>query len=144
MNRTIKFRAWLKKEKRMVDVETVCFCSGEIFAIQTVNEIFFVEEIELMQATGLKDKGGKEIFEGDIVKLYDLHDKNLDLIAEVFYEEFQTSFVLCVINVLGDELCRENTSDYKYEVISSIYENPELLEVRDYEMTKIKKEGGNE
>lgn len=71
MSREIKFRAWLKDDKRMVEVRSIDFHEeGNIITVN-YNDIFGFElnenEIELMQYTGLKDKNGKEIYEGDVV-----------------------------------------------------------------------------
>lgn len=79
-----------------------------------------LEDLILMQYTGLKDKNGKEIYEGDIV-LY-----NYTMIGVVYYDEAKTSYILKPLN---------KTSSYEVlglstplEVIGNIYEDPDLLE----------------
>lgn len=68
----IKFRAWHKDFKKMYEVKSIQFCNEVDGAIQSVElwllgKVDFIEDIELMQFTGLQDSEGKDIYEGDIL-----------------------------------------------------------------------------
>lgn len=128
-----KFRAWHNELGRMMSISDMWFnvdSLGEIGLNDAVmNDYITVspDEIELMQSTGLKDKNGKEIFEGDIV---DYKGRKAVIKWHGSYASFIYRFV--------DELNKRSAEWYplylaylKCEVIGNIYENPELLEVQE-------------
>ena len=85
-----------------------------------------VDEDTIGQYTGLKDKNGKEIYEGDIIRFKDRITNKEDVFT-VKYSEERASFVLN--NKVYDEMTI-NARDkiLLVEVIGNIYDNPELLE----------------
>ena len=118
--REIKFRAWDLDKKIMFNA---CFVGiGKVFSMtKTFKPSKQLENVIVMQFTGLKDKNGKEIYEGDIVKA---NINNVVSIGKVVYIDdwamFQTEFT---IGNIGRYNCYEAD-----EVIGNIYENPELLD----------------
>ena len=124
MNREIKFRAWHKDLKKMFKIGQITLEKGtwnfepndrDFIGMSIPYQPSFV----LMQYTGLKDKNGKEIYEGDIVKSYYYIDTP---------NGEQERFNQKVINY-NDVLCEYKINAFEnLEVIGNIYENPELLE----------------
>ena len=123
-----KFRAWLKEEYRMTDVREITFFNDEIQMISGVEGFYAYDEFELMQSAGLKDKNGKEIFEGDIIK-YKAGWKTFT--EEVAYDKIFAGFgvmdadadIIFSFGELADGIYLNSL-----EVVGNIYENKELLE----------------
>ena len=115
MSREIKFRAWDKRNERMIDAHA-CAVNFKHYIVD--NTLLFVP----MQYTGLKDKNGKEICEGDV-----LENKNCRYLnrAECYFEDGSFQFKASGCNQCDEYLCNNVTREF--EVIGSIYENPELL-----------------
>lgn len=125
--RTIKFRFWDKKDKRIVYLLKPAYHEG-IGAITMYSPTPIEEGFELMQFTGLLDKAGKEIYEGDIAVVRTLHDgdeyvwnsdKQQAIPFKISWNERHCSFDF------GNSCLMQRP--YDYEIIGNIYENPELL-----------------
>ena len=134
--REIKFRAWLKDEKEMIDVKAIDFDeNGDVFSVNYPEGKSYSgydkDEIELMQYVGLKDKNGVEIFEGDIVKLWKAKSDDYDSWFEPTRELKVINFKNGCFRFGCREFIRYNTCSYELEVIGNIYENKELLEGRE-------------
>ena len=121
-----KLRAWDKQDERM--------SYGEVeYFDDSINYRFdhfwngADEEVEFMQSTGLKDKNGNEIYEGDVVKVTD-EDESTDFcdggIGTI--NGLDELFMWYIDGDVENGLFDINSS-YYIEVIGNIYENPELL-----------------
>lgn len=135
--REIKFRAWDRVQKKMfqnVSTGTVMIWGGGIDAASS-------KDCDFMQFTGLHDKTGKEIYEGDIMSVLDRdwpsgdytnqtpkeYMKKISSVCEVVYEP--TEFYLKQIKGHGYFYPQMTGITHRdiFEVIGNIYENPELL-----------------
>lgn len=123
-----KYRAWNKATKEMHEVDDIVSIDFEKKQI-CVKTLFFDQlnhydfnDVVLMQSTGLRDKNGKEIFEGDIV---DSEDGILSGVVE--FRPDLGMFVSTLIKYNNFErLC--NVAD-SVHIIGNIWEDGELLEV---------------
>lgn len=124
-----RFRAWLKKDKEMIDVEEVNFKNGEFdFIGDAITWMCKSNDCVLMQSTGLVDKNGKEIFEGDILKVTDKHS----WLEVVSFNEDKAMFISKETKRKVEETPLYdlfNTNIFEVEIIGNIHTNPELAEV---------------
>lgn len=136
-----KFRVWHYELGRLMSVNVCFFQDSEIEEFELNDTLMndyitaYTDEIELMQSTGLKDKNGKEIFEGDIVRT----TRFLGRADEIggFYE-YDKEFIgivkqlegSWVIDTGSDAVCLW-TEIEENEIIGNIYENKEFLEVNE-------------
>lgn len=115
----LEFRAYLKKEyyhvfqpeNKIYRVESLDLYTNEAYLSEC--GWFAFEEIELMQYTGLKDKNGVKIFEGDIVQ-FDYDEIGIIEYIDGCFQISSDGFV---------ETFYHNRHDYEVEVIGNIYEN---------------------
>ena len=130
--KNIKFRAWHKAKERMYNILELDF-SGNLVLLDyyfvttpydVVQEIPFwepVDEVELMMYTGQQDKHGKDIYEGDVVRSFNVEDT-------VYWNEDYSCFS-------GADSGGDDNGSYSVEseytrhreVIGNKYENPELV-----------------
>ena len=134
--REIKFRAWVRNEI-MVNVVSIDFNNEFItwddnqydrcVPPNKCYEIESFDDITLMQYTGLKDKNGKEIYEGDIVtykrSVGNWAGKFMTTTHKIIFTEEVNAFVM----EYGSSYIKLRKHwGYEYEVIGNIFENPEL------------------
>lgn len=125
--REIKFRAWDKQDGMMHGLAALHFSGSGVNSVKifkrvspshsnrTPAEYMRSPRFTLMQYTALKDKNGKEIYEGDILHQFDYEDNPLQ--RYVVKDLFRFGW-------------HHTEWGHQYEVIGNIYENPELLETK--------------
>lgn len=142
--REIKFRVWDKKTKKMRQLVNIVFNAG--FGVESNDntikliwvkgkdiiedkdiQIQREDNFELMQYTGLHDKNGKEIYEGDIVKIK--HKGETD-IGKIIYEYNEFTVDVMNMNKPYGRIKLEMLEKF-IEAIGNIYENSDLLKGAD-------------
>ena len=119
-------------EMRMVMAEAIDFKGGFVYysyhdyTVEGDDNVYgdtiSFENCALMQSTGLKDKNGKEIFEGDVVEVFDSR-------YAVFYDNENASFRLKPRDKRWNTDYMSNYAhEASFEVIGDIYQNKELME----------------
>jgi uncharacterized phage protein (TIGR01671 family) len=120
--REIKFRAWDEKFKMMNEVIVMDFDSRKVNLHPDYNHQSYFKDVVLMQYTGLKDKNGVEIYEGDILKYC------FEMEREEDNDEGQGVVVFKNGMFTVEKMeYYQALSDYKTDVIGNLHENPELL-----------------
>ncbi len=136
MNRKIKLRVWDKIKKRFVDNDYtfVMFLSGKFDVEEENGEVGKLferdsDDFVVMQFTGLTDKEGTEIYEGDIFECIYYYDGHRGHRYVVEYSEESACFWLKRIgNKCPQDGVRQTMGDAsRHKIIGNIYENPSLL-----------------
>lgn len=135
----IKFKVWDKKHKKMSLVDAIDFEHDEIYG-KNGRERYTpkpFKDIELMQYTGLKDKNGVEIYEGDI--LLSTASENEEDYKKWRVSYFDGGYIANYKHIPMDKrkrsineielLCNDNIAFYGFEILGNIFENPGLMEV---------------
>lgn len=126
-----RFRAWDKEFKEMVQVDALVF-DEQIIKATYKNGNVVKEDLKnyvLMQSTGLRDKNGKEIFEGDVLKVTNLSS----WLEVVSFNEDKAMFVSKETKRKVEETPLYdlfNTDIFEVEIIGNIHTNPKLAEVK--------------
>ena len=129
--RDIDFRAWDKITKRMMLVVSISFKRNRELLQYLLNggdpndynlARRDAEDAILLQYTGLKDKNGRKVYEGDIVHYC---SEDIDVVSEIGFDESLLAYVM--YSWEGNYIFGYEPSSV-FEVIGNIYENPELVE----------------
>lgn len=130
-----KYRAWDSANKEMFKDTFAITENGQVVVVEQESvasspDYVFVYHLVIMQSTGLKDKNGKEIFEGDILACK-TDDEVINL--NIFWDEEHALFMFESKKYNEQEPLAElvENNTYPFEIIGNIYENPELLEDKE-------------
>ena len=121
--REIKFRAWDKKIQQFIDAKEIVINDGKVFRNWQDYEDYIPDDntIELVWFTGIVDKAGKDIFEGDIIQCTN-HSVKKNGLVMMEQGMWNWEYKLGAVSWLWDVIGR-----WKGTVIGNRFENPELL-----------------
>lgn len=129
-----KFRAWDKHVKKIRKVTEIHFDDSLIYLKANNGKGYYCSfsDIELMQSTGLRDKNGVDIYDGDILEVISQHDtRYISLVRYMIYNDYPAfdivppAIYFYESNVLSTIV---SSDEETMKVIGNIYENPNLLE----------------
>lgn len=127
-----RYRAWDVEFKEMVRVDALILDEQVIKATYKNGNVVKedIKNYKLMQSTGLTDKNGKEVFEGDILSV-ETDEENVKV--SVFWDDKYALFMFESKKYNETEVLAELFEDnaYSFEIIGNVHANPELLEVQD-------------
>jgi uncharacterized phage protein (TIGR01671 family) len=134
MKREIKFRAWDKKKKKWVQLNDETRIGFYLSQEQDKIEVYILrlgfdyKNLVLMQYTGLKDKNGKEIYEGDVLANREVHGDSFYCLVEYQLDGFYgTTYPSRNHSMPLHTIMTYEGAEYN-EIIGNIYENPNLIE----------------
>lgn len=140
-----KFRAWLKNDREMIDADEIHWDDGHLdFIGDGITFMRKADEIELMQSTGLFDKNGQEIFEGDVLEIQEIRM----VVKFGSYEYIESSksnghtigvvydglgfYVECINATDPDDISPFEPETLKESaIIGNVFENSEILEEKE-------------
>lgn len=132
-----KFRAWDSVKKKMFKDTFAVTESGQVVVVEqdfvtSSPDYIFVDHLVIMQSTGLFDINGKEIFEGDIITNGQnvMCMKRHNTLGFYVEEKGEVEFIADSAVLEDFEEDAKEIAD-SLEIIGNIYENPELLEVKE-------------